>query len=278
MIPPREAVAVHDGRLMADQTSPYVSLTGITKTFRRAGTRVAVLDGFDLQVPRGGFVSVLGPSGCGKSTLLAIVAGLVEPDSGRVTIGGESPQQARRAHHVGLVPQHPALLAWKTVRRNISLLTDVAGTNDPAWVDELLRQVGLQDAADAHPIQLSGGMQQRVSLARAFALRAPLLLMDEPFSALDEMLRADMRFLLMRLWRDHEATVLFVTHDIDEAVALSDRVVVLAGQPGRVVADVAIDLPRPRQPGIEDTPDFRRHTAALRTALSAAPRPPVVEP
>lgn len=254
----------------ADPGPPYVALRAVHKSYRRGRAMLPVLAGIDLAVARGAFISVLGPSGCGKSTLLAIVAGLTEPDAGSVTIGGESPGQARQARHVGLVPQQPALLPWKTVRRNVALLTDVAGRAEPHLVDELLAQVGLSDAAEVHPTQLSGGMQQRVSLARAFALQAPLLLMDEPFSALDEMLRAEMRFLLMRLWRDHEATVLFVTHDIDEAVVLSDRVVVLAGQPGRMVADHAVDLPRPRRPGIEDAPEFRRHTAALRSALAGA--------
>ena len=249
-------------------TAPaYVSVRHVTKRFQRGRSPVVALDGVDLDIPRGGFVSVLGPSGCGKSTLLAILAGLLHPDEGRVAIGGETPHQARQAHHIGLVPQHPALLPWKTVRRNVTLLTEVAGRPDHAGVDDLLASVGLGDVADAHPTQLSGGMQQRVSLARALALRAPLLLMDEPFAALDEIRRTDMRYLLMQLWLDTNATVVFVTHDIDEAVVLSDRVVVMAGQPGHVVADHTIDLPRPRHPGIEDTPDFRHHTARLRAAL-----------
>jgi NitT/TauT family transport system ATP-binding protein len=253
---------------------PYVSLSGVGKAFRRGGRPLIALDRIDLMIERGGFVSLLGPSGCGKTTLLAIMAGLLVPDGGQVCIGGGSPSEARRARHVAFVPQQPALLPWKTVRRNVTLLTEVAGrasgdgTNGTAGVDELLVQVGLRDVADAHPTQLSGGMQQRVSLARAFALRAPLLLMDEPFASLDEMLRAEMRQLLLRLWRDTDATVVFVTHDIDEAVVLSDRVVVMAGQPGRVVADHRVDLPRPRQPGIEDWPRFRHHTSQLRRTLA----------
>ncbi len=259
----------------SDETAlkPYVMLRGVRKTFRRGRTGVVALDDLDLAIEQGAFVSVLGPSGCGKSTLLGIVAGLTEPDTGQVTIGGDSPDQARKARHIGLVPQQPALLPWKTVRQNVTFLTELAGQEDhPRAVEELLGRVGLLDAADAHPPQLSGGMQQRVSLARALALRAPLLLMDEPFSSLDEILRADMRYLLAQLWRDTDATVVFVTHDIDEAVVLSDRVVVLAGHPGRMVADHQVDLPRPRYPGIEDSPEFRQHTALLRRALTTAPQ------
>ncbi len=235
---------------------------------------MVALEGLDLRVDPGEFVSLIGPSGCGKSTLLRAVCGLLPVDGGSISIGGETPIQAKQQKHFGFVPQSPALLDWKNVRDNVRLLQDVnrTGPADLAAVDHLIERVGLSSAASAMPSELSGGMQQRVSLARAFALRAPVLVMDEPFSALDEITRAEMRFLLLELWRETQATVLFVTHNIDEAIVLSDRVVVLAGQPGTVVLDERIELGRPRAEGIEDDPRFHAHAATVRRALLAGHR------
>lgn len=255
---------------------PAIDIVGVTKVFDRSGVRLVALDGLDLRVEAGEFVSLIGPSGCGKSTLLRTVCGLLPIDGGRITLGDESPLQAKQRKHFAFVPQTPALLEWRSVTDNVRLLRDVnrssrhaRGNGEHRDVDigRLIERVGLGAAANAMPRELSGGMQQRVSLARAFALRAPVLIMDEPFSALDEITRAEMRFLLLELWRDTSATVLFVTHNIDEAIVLSDRVVVLAGQPGRVIADERISLGRPRHEGIEDDPGFRRHAAVIRTAL-----------
>ncbi len=253
---------------------PAIDIVGLTKVFDRSGERLVALDQLDLRVAAGEFVSLIGPSGCGKSTLLRAVCGLLPVDSGSISIGDETPTEAKQRKHFAFVPQSPALLDWKNVRDNVRLLQEVNAdrTVSTADVDYLIERVGLTAAASAMPRELSGGMQQRVSLARAFALRAPVLIMDEPFSALDEITRAEMRFLLLELWRETQATVLFVTHHIDEAIVLSDRVVVLAGQPGTVMADERIDLGRPRLEGIEDDPRFHLHAASIRAALHAGRR------
>jgi len=251
-----------------------VEIRGATKRF---GSTTA-LETVDLSVQPGQFVTVIGPSGCGKTTLLRLVAGLTAPDDGDVRVGGISPRQAQTARHLGLVPQSPSLLPWRTVRANARLLTDAGrrsgakagGTGlSRAQTDDLLDEVGLGDFVDAYPSALSGGMQQRVALVRAFALDAPFLLMDEPFAALDEITRADMRYLLLRLWEQRAATVVFVTHSIAEAVMLSDRVVVMTGRPGRIQADEPIPLARPRRPDQEETTEFFELETRLRRALRA---------
>lgn len=275
-------------------SAPSIHIQGATKRFNRAGVEVVALASLDLRVEPGQFVSIIGPSGCGKSTLLRSVCGLSELDAGRILIGSESPTEARQRKHFGFVPQTPALLEWRSVRKNIELLLEVntagrairnASTSprprrgpsraarhevaaSESRVEHIMERVGLTAAANAMPRQLSGGMQQRVSLARAFALDAPVLIMDEPFSALDELTRAEMRYLLLELWNQSRSTVLFVTHNIDEAIVLSDRVVVMAGQPGRIVLEEDITLGRPRQTGVEDDPAFRDHAARIRAALS----------
>ena len=245
----------------------------ISHVDKRFGTLRALAD-VELAIGDGEFVTLLGPSGCGKSTLLRLLAGLATPDGGAVRVLGGPPGVARDAKHVAFVPQTPALLPWRSVRANARLLTrvnrrgDGARRLDDAEIDALLSEVGLADFVDAYPHELSGGMQQRVALVRAFALGAPLLLMDEPFAALDEILRAEMRYLLLRLWQQHRATVVFVTHSIAEAVLLSDRVVVMAPRPGRVAAVETIELPRPRTPDTEDDPTFARHVSRLRHLLA----------
>lgn len=249
-----------------------VVIEGLNKSFRRGSGRVHVFEDLNLSIGRGTFVAVIGPSGGGKSTLLRLVAGLVDPDSGSVTIGGKTPAAARRAKRFGFVPQTPALLPWKTVHRNVALLDEFNRSADtpPVDVSAILERVGLTSVAHSLPDELSGGMRQRVALARAFALRPPVLLMDEPFSALDEITRSEMRFLLLELWRDTGATVLFVTHNIDEAIVLADRVIVLGAEPARIVSDEPVDLERPRRAGIEDDATFHDHTARLRSALFKA--------
>jgi NitT/TauT family transport system ATP-binding protein len=250
-----------------------VTVAGVHKVFRRRGQVVEALRAVDLDVAAGEFVTLLGPSGCGKSTLLRIIGGLVDRDAGVVTIGDRSPVEARRAKQFGLVPQSPALVPWADVDRNVGFLSQLdrrAGRSTalgPDDIDELIDTVGLGDFRAAYPHELSGGMQQRVSLVRGFALGAPILLMDEPFAALDEITRAEMRYLLLRLWERRGTTVVFVTHSIPEAVILSDRVVVMAGRPGRVAAVEQIRLDRPRTPQMEDDEQFTRHLRALREHL-----------
>jgi len=243
-----------------------IEIAGVSKRFRS----VHALESIDLTVEPGEVVTLLGPSGSGKTTLLRIVGGLDEPTTGTVRVGDASPHDARAAKRIGFVPQSPALLPWRTVRANARLLLDVnraAGTPNGTDPVDLLAEVGLAEFADAYPHELSGGMQQRVAIVRAMALGAPLLLMDEPFAALDEITRADMRHLLARLCERVATTVLFVTHSIAEAVFLSDRVAVLSARPGRLVAVEPVDLPRPRRPELEDDPAFFAVETRLRAHL-----------
>ena len=263
-----------DGRGVTLQSmSARVELTNVTKVF---GDTEALAP-TDIVVDPGEIVTLLGPSGCGKTTLLRLIAGLLEPSEGTITIDGVQPAEARAAKRIGFVPQAPALLPWRSVRANASLLLDLnrrrTAPSDVGSVDDLLAAVGLTDFADARPHELSGGMQQRVGLVRAFALDAPLLLMDEPFAALDEITRTEMRHLLTRLREPNGATVVFVTHSISEAAFLSDRVAVLSPRPGRVTAQVPVELHRPRRPELEDTADFFDVTTRLRHALMSGSDP-----
>ena len=249
-----------------------MAIAGVTKVFRTRSRSTQALTRVDLHIDKGEFVSLLGPSGCGKSTLLRIVGGLIDPDQGTVTIDGASPHVARSKKHFGLIPQAPALVPWRTVAENVVFLSTLnhrAGrtTLPPDQIDDLIAAVGLTDFRQAYPHELSGGMQQRVALVRGFALGAPVLLMDEPFAALDEITRAGARYLLLDLWSRTGATVIFVTHSIPEAVILSDRVVVMAARPGRVAAVEAISLARPRNPEMEDHPSFHGHVRRLRSGL-----------
>ena len=243
-----------------------VSLRGLTKSF---GT-LETISGIDLDVEQGSFVSVIGPSGCGKSTLLRLIAGLETASAGQVLVNGEPAIAARRHKQIAMVPQHPGLLPWRTVRANARLLLDVnSKANGPTTSDpiELLERVGLGSFLDARPHELSGGMQQRVALVRALALGAPLLAMDEPLAALDEITRAEMRGLINQLVEGRGVTTIFVTHSITEAIALSDRVLVSSPRPARIVADISVDLVRPRPGDIDDDPRFFELCTLVRHAL-----------
>ena len=249
----------------------HIRIRGIRKTFALdSGRSLSALGGVNLDVARGEFLCALGPSGCGKTTLLKLIAGLLEPDSGEISVGGRSPRQARAAREFGLVFQEPALLAWRDVAANVRLPLEInarARPPDAPSVQSLLRLTGLEDYADYHPHRLSGGMRQRVAIARALAAGAGVLLMDEPFGSLDEITRASMRQDLTRIWQAHKKTVVFVTHSIAEAVALSDRVAVMSARPGRIVDVIPVDLPRPRDEGMERRPDFLRYSQLLYDAL-----------
>ena len=267
------------GSLAGMAASEHILVEGLSKTFSHRGRPLEALRGLDLRVDWGKFVSVIGPSGCGKSTLLRIVGGLLEPTGGRVRIDGRAPRDAQRAKDIGLVFQDPSLLPWRSVLSNVRLPLEVNHTDSGRshlQPRELLDLVGLSAFADYYPHQLSGGMQQRVAIARALVFEPSLLLMDEPFGALDEITRSAMRYELLRIWQstrsDRPRTVLFVTHSIAEAIALSDRVTVLTPRPGQVRAVIDIDLPRPRDESLERSPEFLDYAQQLRNLLKEAPQ------
>lgn len=234
------------------------------------GKDVTALTSVSLDIQKGEFVSLLGPSGCGKTTLLRIIADLLQPTSGTVQIGGETPRAARLKQRYGMVFQSAVLYDWRTVRKNVMLpleIMKVPKADRIERADKMLKLVGLTDFADHYPRQLSGGMQQRVGIARALAIRPEILLMDEPFSALDEFTREKLHVDLLRIWRKTNKTIIFVTHNIQESVFLSDRVCVLSPHPGRLSAVVNIDLPRPRTMEMKETPEFTALVAKVRNSF-----------
>jgi len=255
--------------------SYYVSLKDLSHVFTDGREPLAALSHVNLDVPAGQFTSIIGPSGCGKSTLLRIVGGLVAPTWGEAAIAGAPPKAAQRAREVGFVFQDPSLLPWRTVLANVKLsleLDSVHKTRPVPQPEELLDLVGLREFRDYYPFQLSGGMQQRVAIARALALNPSLLLMDEPFGALDEITRSAMRYELLRIWDANPGaagpkTVMFVTHSISEAIILADRVVVLRARPGSVRADIEVELPRPRTREMERSQPFLDYADWLRGLL-----------
>ena len=245
-----------------------VEIKGLTKTFPKGN--VTALQGIDLQIEPGEFVSLIGPSGCGKSTLLRLIGYLTEPSTGTVEVNGKSAHQARLDHDYGMVFQDSVLFDWRNVAKNVGLPLEMLGwdrARRKERVEEMLRLVELQGFGDHYPWQLSGGMQMRVAIARALSFEPALLLMDEPFGALDEMTRERLNIELLDLWRRLESTIVFVTHSISEAVFLSTRVVVMSPRPGRVAGVVAIDLPQPRSADTREDPRFFEHVTAVRELL-----------
>jgi NitT/TauT family transport system ATP-binding protein len=245
-----------------------VQISGLTKTFPKGN--VTALQGIDLQIEPGEFVSLIGPSGCGKSTLLRLIGDLTEPSAGTVEVNGKSAHQARLDHDYGMVFQDSVLFDWRSVAKNVALPLEMLGWDRgkrKARVEEMLRLVELQGFGDHYPWQLSGGMQMRVAIARALAFEPALLLMDEPFGALDEMTRERLNIELLDLWRRMESTIVFVTHSISEAVFLSTRVVVMSPRPGRIAGVVDIDLPQPRSADTREDPRFFEHVTAVRELL-----------
>jgi NitT/TauT family transport system ATP-binding protein len=249
-------------------TRPVVSLRDVTKSFGAGG--VTALQSIELDVRPGEFISLIGPSGCGKSTLLRIVGDLVEPTSGEVVVNGKSARQARLDRDYGIVFQDAVLYDWRTVSKNIALPLELLGWDRAKRADrvsELLELVELHGFGDHHPWQLSGGMQQRVSIARALSFAPALLLMDEPFGALDEMTRERLNAELLRIWEASGSTVVFVTHSISEAVFLSTRVVVMSRRPGRIAAVVDVDLGQPRTADTREEPRFFELVTEVRDRL-----------
>ena len=260
-----------DSPTAPDPAGPVVRIAGVDKTFSRGDhVLTRALEGIDLDIARGEFVSIIGPSGCGKSTLLRIVGDLTSPSNGTVSVNGKPAEQARRDRDYGMVFQAPVLFDWRTVEDNVKLPLEILGQDRAtrtARAREMLELVELGDFLKHHPYQLSGGMQQRVAIARALAFQPSILLMDEPFGALDEMTRERMNGEVLRIWERTGTTILFVTHSIPEAVFLSSRVVVMSARPGRITDVIEVDLPRPRT---EDSRESRRYfelVTAVREAL-----------
>lgn len=251
-------------------TSSGIRAQGVEMTFRSRGQSSTVLESLDIDVAPSSFVSLLGPSGCGKSTLLKILGGILAPTGGTVEIGGVDAARAVGEREIGLVLQRPALLPWKTARQNAAHLRLIArGDKAKSFeaADQALELVGLTHAADKLPHELSGGMAQRVSIARALAMDPSILLMDEPFGALDAITRDQMNETLAQIWAATGKTVVFVTHSISEAVFLSDVVHVMGVGPGRIIESIDIDLPRPRTEESFELPRFAEYANHLRELL-----------
>jgi NitT/TauT family transport system ATP-binding protein len=234
-----------------------IELLAVGKTYPAAGGVVQAVEEVSLEVSQGEFVSILGPSGCGKSTLLLMIAGLLPPSTGEIRVGG---QPVRRPQtDVGIVFQSPVLLDWRTVIRNVLIQVEARGLDLAAYrprAQALLRSVGLEGFEERYPFELSGGMRQRAAICRALIHDPPLLLMDEPFGALDALTREQMRLDIERLWLERRKTVLFITHSISEALLLSDRVVVMSPRPGRIDGIFPVDLPRPRRLDVQESARF----------------------
>jgi NitT/TauT family transport system ATP-binding protein len=239
----------------ARETAPFLRLESIGKRF---GT-FAALDDVNLDIAEGEFVCFLGPSGCGKSTLLRVIAGLLAPSAGEVTVTGTSAAEARLYRSFGIVFQSNVMLPWLTAIENVRLPLEVV---PPASIrpryspEDLMKMVGLEGQGGKYPRQLSGGMRQRVAIARALSFDPPILLMDEPFAAVDALIRQKLHVLLMDICARTQKTVVFITHDVYEAVLLSDRVLVMSDRPGTIAADIKVPFPRPRQPALRSNPAY----------------------
>jgi NitT/TauT family transport system ATP-binding protein len=251
-----------------------VKATDVGKTFPTKGGEVVALTGVDLEVAEGEFVSLIGPSGCGKSTLMRLIADLDQATAGSIEVFGKAPSKARVDQEYGIAFQQSGLLPWRTVAGNIALPLELHGigkTARAARVSELAELVGLSDFVDRYPDQLSGGMQQRVAIARAFAEHPRLLLMDEPFGALDEMTREYLQGELARIAAETKAAVVFVTHSIPEAVFLSDRVVVMSPRPGRITDVIATPFRGARDEKLRESKEYFSKVTAVREALHGTP-------
>ncbi len=261
----------HDATAQGDTGFPVaIGISGVGMVYTTRGERLQALADITLDIAPGEFVSLIGPSGCGKSTLLRLIGDLLQPSAGQLEVRGKPAAEARRQRDYGMVFQSPVLYDWRTVERNVQLpleLMKVPKAERAARSRELLELVGLQEFADRYPWQLSGGMQQRVSIARALSFRPAILLMDEPFGALDEMTRERLNMELLSIWSRTGTTIVFVTHSIPEAVFLSDRIVVMTPRPGRIEHVVEVDLPRPRGSDIREDERFFRLIAQVRARL-----------
>ncbi|MCD1263177.1 sulfonate ABC transporter ATP-binding protein [Shinella sumterensis] len=253
-------------------SNTVVSANDLGLTFQTADGPVTALTGVNLNVEKGDFVSFIGPSGCGKTTFLRVIADLEKPTSGTITVNGMTPEEARRQRAYGYVFQAAALYPWRTIEKNIALPLEIMGysrQDQKARIDRTLDLVNLAGFGKKYPWQLSGGMQQRASIARALAFDADLLLMDEPFGALDEIVRDHLNEQLLKLWAATRKTICFVTHSIPEAVYLSTKIVVMSPRPGRVTDIIESPLPKERPLDIRETPEFLAVAHRVREGLRA---------
>jgi NitT/TauT family transport system ATP-binding protein len=264
------AVSGIEKRQQATQPALAVDATGVSLTFETSDGPVEALSKVDLQIAAGDFVSFIGPSGCGKTTLLRVIADLEQPSAGTIRVDGVSPEQARLNRHYGYIFQAPALYPWRTIERNVMLPLEIMGVPAEERKEraaKFLALVNLSGFERKFPWQLSGGMQQRASIARALSFDPDLLLMDEPFGALDEIVRDHLNEQLLRLWNQTGKTVVFVTHSIPEAVFLSTGIVVMSPRPGRIIDVIACDFPRDRTLEIRETPAFLKIAQRVRMGL-----------
>jgi len=256
---------------LTSEAQHAVSLRDVSVVFTAERGKVRALDGINFDVEEGSFLTMIGPSGSGKSTILRVVADLIKPSTGTVQIFGRTAEDARRRRELGFVFQDATLLPWRSVLDNVRLPLEIGrrSRGEPLWSspEELLALVGLEGRHNSLPHELSGGMRQRVAIARALVCRPRLLLMDEPFGALDEITRDKMNEELLRIWRETKTTIMFVTHSIPEAVYLGQQVLVLSSNPGRVREQLTINLPNPRELRSRDEPEFVRFTSQLRSIL-----------
>ncbi len=252
------------------QNKVEIQMKHIGMVYPSDGKEVTALTDVTLDIQKGEFVSLVGPSGCGKTTLLRIIADLLKPTSGTITVGGESPREARLKRRYGIVFQGAVLYDWRTVQKNVEMpleIMKVPKAERKQQAQKMLELVNLTEFANHYPKQLSGGMQQRVGIARALAIQPEILLMDEPFSALDEFTREKLHDDLLGIWRKTNKTIIFVTHNISEAVYLSDKICVLSPHPGRLSAVVHVDLPRPRTKEMKERMEFTNLIAKVRNSF-----------
>ena len=251
-------------------SQPVIDIHALNMIYRGQNTETVALKDANLAVSEGEFISLIGPSGCGKTTLLRLIADLIQATSGEIIVAGKSPREARLAREYGYVFQAPALLEWRSVLKNVMLpleIMDYSKTERNERAARLLEMVGLKDFHKQYPWQLSGGMQQRVSIARALAFDPKLMLMDEPFGALDEITRETMNLELLRIWQETKKTIVFVTHSIPEAVFLSSRIVVMTPRPGKIERVIEVDLPYPRDTETQESQRFFELATEVRESL-----------
>ncbi|MBI4675211.1 MAG: ABC transporter ATP-binding protein [Chloroflexi bacterium] len=247
-----------------------VTIQSVNKVFGKAPNQTVALKDIQLEIQQGEFVSLIGPSGCGKSTLLRIIGDLITPSNGTILVNGKPARQARVDRDYGIVFQAPVLFDWRTVEKNVQLPLEIMGKSPgerAARANKMLELVELNGFQKHYPYQLSGGMQQRVSIARALSFNPQLLLMDEPFGALDEITRERMNAELLNIWNRTKTTIVFVTHSIPEAVFLSTRVVVMSARPGRIIQVIPIDLPQPRDVETREHPRYYELITQVREGL-----------